>query len=219
RTSRQLLYSRLLNNSSILRELSLNSRSSDLSPRIFYEAIKEYIHRARKLSGMNHFIVAAIADSTQNEFIFSLLGAEKGHFSSAYWDSVYITMDEFDEFFTNADQSPKVAKLRELLQYRSDNQAATCQNLGVKLKVKPGMKAFLRTVEFPERIENSTIRGSVSYAFTVRPNGEMVSYTLLSNRTSLGIEDALEAAFDELSFNPVPVKNQITCQVDFKINM
>jgi hypothetical protein len=55
----------------------------------------------------------------------------------------------------------------------------------------------------------------------VNSDGTVVSYQLESNRTSLGIEDAFEQAFDEkLKFMPLEgdnVPSKIRCTVRFPI--
>jgi hypothetical protein len=75
-------------------------------------------------------------------------------------------------------------------------------------------------VKYPQELENISLSGSLSYSFIVTAEGEIISYELLSNRTSLGIEEAFEAAFDELSFEPLTLENspdRIHCEIEFPI--
>jgi hypothetical protein len=55
----------------------------------------------------------------------------------------------------------------------------------------------------------------------VTKKGKVVSYELISQNTSLGIEEAFEEAFEEhLQFAPLKAENipeEVTCQVAFPI--
>ncbi|HET6528506.1 MAG TPA: TonB family protein, partial [Balneolaceae bacterium] len=145
---------------------------------------------------------------------------EQPHFANVYWDSARIVIDEFSTMFINAPQYPKIAKLKKIVGLSPSYQIPTCESLGLKLKVESGMDEFLSKVEYPPGLKNKSLSGSISYSFVVNANGKIESFQLASRRTSLGIEEAFEAVFDQLQFRPLAVENppaKIRCEVEFPI--
>jgi len=212
-----------------LRKLALNNRSSDLAPYIFYQSIEAYIERAKNDT--------AFVDSSQNRSLMDSLSHKSGidsvktsailerqlEFSGASWDSVRFAIQQFDTTFPNAQQQQRVDKLKKLLeeQKMESQESSTCKRLGISLSVDPSMKSFLSQVSYPKKLEGTSLSGKVIYSFAVTKEGEVKSYELISEKTSLGIEEAFEEAFDEhLQFAPLEVEqapDEITCRVSFPI--
>jgi len=205
-----------------LRQLALANRSSDLSSHIHYQAILAYIQRAK--SEDSSFAVTADTLKGTAAVADSLLGLSGPAYSGAPWDSVRTVLQEFDTTFTNAKQQKKVAALREILKQpekETSSSLTTCKDLGISLSVEPGMDQFLSTVTYPDKLKGTSISGQVEYAFTLKADGSIESYELVSQRTSLGIEDAFEKAFEQsLKFNPLQGDNlpeKVKCEVSFPI--
>jgi tetratricopeptide (TPR) repeat protein len=200
-----------------LRRLALDNPNAELSPYIYYQAIEWYISRAKSEE--------QIADSLQKNVSESSTDSLSTGFEHVSWDSVRFVLQEFDTTYTNAPQKERVSKLLEALGQNKSAQTEglpTCHDLGTSLTVMPGMKEFLSSVSWPDEIENQSLTGRVVYSFVVNSDGSWQSYQLVTSRTSLGIEDALESAFGQyLHFAPLQGKdlpNKIRCRVEFQIN-
>jgi len=209
-----------------LRKLALANRSSDLAPTIHYKAIEAYIRQAKAQDST--FEASVTEDSLKSVTVDSLTVDRHPQYRGAYWDSVRAVVHEFDTTFTNAKQRQRVITLREMLKKPAPDSAfisqlTTCKDLGILLSVDPGMDEFLSNVKYPDKLEGMSISGEVVYDFIVTRQGTVESYELTSQRTSLGIEDAFEKAFEEsLKFN-VPRKKEIPdkikCRVSFPIQL
>ncbi|TYP92773.1 Tetratricopeptide repeat-containing protein [Fodinibius salinus] len=199
-----------------LRKLALANRSSALAPHIYYEAIERYIHRAKNeeaLADSTGIFTAVIANSDNSA---------KKSFESSAWDSVRFALGQFDTTFTNASQQKKVAAMRSFLEeQRKAGDITTCKEQGISLTILPDKETFLSTVDYPQKLERKSISGEVVYRFTLSSDGSIESYTLESTRTSLGIEEAFEDAFDEsLRFGSLPdtvTADRIRCTIRFPI--
>lgn len=200
-----------------LRKLALENKSSELAPHIYYQAIENYIRKAKAQTDSGKTSAGSASDSVQT------LPAENTlSFDGARWDSVRSTIQEFESTFPDAEQRTKVAKLRELvMQSKSFTPLPTCEDWGISLEVQPDMNEFLSSVEYPEKLDEMTISGEVRYSFVVTSRGEAESFELMSRKTSLGVEEALEKAFRRtLQFAPVQLENppeKIRCEISFPI--
>lgn len=194
-----------------LRKLALVNKNSELAPYIYFQSVREYINRAKKNEqnspGAVDFLQSDSLDILSfdaNNDLFSD-GAQQ-NYEGTHWDSVRFALRQYDSTFTNTNQQQRV---RELLEYLNANQKRStiksCKEAGTELRIAPSRESFLSSVEYPKKLRGKTLSGSVVYQFTVAKDGTVESYELKSNRTSLGIEDALEEAFDEsLRFHPFP---------------
>jgi len=208
-----------------LRRLALANRSTEMAPYIFYRAIERYIDRAR----YSDSLMTAIAANDTADIAPTILSdttamstIDHQQFNGAHWDSVRMALQQFDTTFTDASQRPRVNELKAFLeQKKPQSSIQTCNELGISLSVDPSMDQFLATISYPDRLKSSSLSGEVVYSFVVNSDGTVVSYQLESNRTSLGIEDAFEQAFDEkLKFMPLEgdnVPSKIRCTVRFPI--
>lgn len=194
-----------------LRKLALENRSSELAPHIYYQSIEAYIQEAKTLDSVS-------TDTMQS------ISKMKGRlsFDGARWDSVRLVVEEFDTTFPEAQQHKRVAKLQELLEKSEPpTKIATCKALGISLAVQPSMDEFLSTIVYPEELKGASISGKIIYSFVVNGAGEIKSYELVSQKTSLGIEEAFEEAFEKsLQFSPLSLEDppaRIKCEVSFPI--
>ena len=211
-----------------LRRLALANRSAEMAPYIHYRAIETYIDQAQYSDLLRSGIPNSRVQDTSvvaPQIVVDSVTANRidnGSFNSALWDSVRMVLQEFDTTFTDAKQRPKVKKLQTFLeQQKKSSSIKTCSQLGISLSIDPGMDGFLASVDYPDNLKNSSLSGELEYSFVVTSNGKLESYQLESNRTSLGIEEAFEKAFDEhLQFKPVEGTNipqKIRCTVHFPI--
>ncbi|PAU93325.1 hypothetical protein CK503_12965 [Aliifodinibius salipaludis] len=212
-----------------LRKLALNNRSSELAPHIFYQSIEAYIKQAKNGSGFvdstyKRSLSDDLSDSARVDSVtISAASEQQLQFSGAAWDSVRFAIHQFDTTFPNAEQQQRVNKLKKVLEeHRSASQEkTTCKDLGISLSVEPGMASFLSQVTYPEKLEGTSLSGKMIYSFTVTKQGEVKSYELISQKTSLGIEEAFEEAFEQhLQFAPLEADeapDEITCRVSFPI--
>jgi hypothetical protein len=239
---RQINSSPEVNKGAKLRSLALANRSSEIAPYIHYQAIESYVGEAKEhqqtpdslqpeaiLRQDSLRTTGISADSTSSDSNSNdstrISIEDRLNFQGVYWDSVRILLQEFDTTFTNSSQHDKVTALREILDQpektAESTEMPTCENLGITLSVQPGMDEFLSTVTYPEKIADQSLSGEVTYSFVVTSDGEFESYELLSNRTSLGIEDSFESAFEEsLKFAPLTAENappKLRCEVTFPI--
>jgi tetratricopeptide (TPR) repeat protein len=212
-----------------LRKLALDNRSSDLAPHIFYQAIEAYIERAKNDSSfinsahsrslLDHSGDTSGIDSVTTTGVLE----QQLQFSGAAWDSVRFAIQQFDTTFPNARQQQRVDKLKELLEKGNTESRGntTCKDLGISLSIEPSMKSFLRQVSYPKKLEGISLSGEVIYSFVVTKEGVVKSYQLISQKTSLGIEEAFEEAFEEhLRFAPLEegqAPDEITCRIAFPI--
>lgn len=211
-----------------LRKLALANRSSELAPHIFYKAIEDYIRQAKAQDALADSLQAEVLQLSGNQAVRTDSAAsdtllqEPWQFRGAYWDSVRAAVQQFDTTFTEAPQHHKVTVLRKMLKQPEPSSAlATCKQLGVTLTVQPSMQQFLDSVNYPDKVKDMALSGEVVYVFMVKSDGTMLSYELQSQRTSLGIEDAFEKAFDRsLKFAPLDGDNlpdKLRCEMAFPI--
>lgn len=207
-----------------LRKLALENRDSQLAPYIHYQAIQHYIEQAKDFDevadSLEPSIYAFKADTASQS-------VSQYSFRGTYWDSVRTVIQEFDTTFTNAsaDQRQRVAALRKALQQREESaqQIPSCEDLNTSLSIEPSMEEFLSGVTYPEKVKDMSISGQVIYSFVVTPAGEIESYELVSQPTSLGIESSFERAFEQsLNFEPLELElddspSAIECEVSFPI--
>lgn len=206
-----------------LRELALANRSSEIAPYIHYQAIESYIEEAKAFDKIADtlapFIFEVIADTSM-----SAESAAEPSYTGAFWDSVRIVVQEFDTTFSDADQHQKVARLGKILKKEeSSPQRPTCEDLNISLSIEGGMNEFLSDVSYPENVKDMSISGQVVYSFVVSPEGEIDSYELVSQRTSLGIEESFERAFEQsLRFEPLEMQDPpqvVECEITFPIKL
>lgn len=215
-----------------LRKLALENRTSNLAPSIHYQAIETYITQAKArqeaADSLEGKVFGFLTDSLRKTVAkpdSTIPQADSLNFSHMYWDSVRIALQEFDTTFTNAKQRAKVERLIQVLgkpKKVSGEQMQTCKDLGTELAVSPSMQGFLSSVTYPERVKSMSLSGEIVYSFVVHPDGSWESYQLVSHKTSLGIEDALEAEFKEhLHFAPLKAKDvptKLRCKISFPIS-
>ncbi|WP_138430379.1 tetratricopeptide repeat protein [Fodinibius saliphilus] len=205
-----------------LRNLALKNRSSEIAPYIYYHAIEEYARRALVEDDLSTVQQHGRNDSTQLGKVESgVRDSMRIRSKSMYWDSVRIAINEFDTVFTNAKQRSKVKRMKSFLRKQESEQKATCEKLGLSLKIDPSMEAFLSKVEYPDELKGGSLSGKLIYSFLVDKKGNFESFKLLSNRTPLGIEEAFETAFDKyLQFKPFEgneIPSHLRCKVSFPI--
>jgi tetratricopeptide (TPR) repeat protein len=222
----QIISSEEPGKASKLRELALENRHSELAPYIHYKSIESFIREAKIRTELPDSINSSTAGEMPHDSMsVDTTGSVSNNrlsFQGARWDSVRLAVEEFDTTFPQAKQHKKVIKIRELLS--KPNRAVnmpTCESLGISLTIKPSMDDFLATVEYPEGLQGTSISGELVYSFVVNEAGDVKSYSLVSPKTSLGIEEALEKAFQQsLYFEPLKLENppeSIKCEVSFPI--
>lgn len=209
-----------------LRKLALDNRDKEAAPYIYYQAIRWYMRQARteediadSLQKQQYdFMPDSVQDSTPRD---SLSGF---YFSSSYWDSVRTALQEFDTTFTNARQRTEVQKFIKILGKPKSNNSEklpSCSDFNTQLRVSPDMESFLSFVAYPTDAQKASLSGQLVYSFIITPDGQWESYKLVSNKTSSGIEDALEKAFkDHLHFKPLEIKKppkKLRCKLSFPI--
>jgi hypothetical protein len=201
--------------------LALANRSSEEAPHIYYEAIKAYIRNAKQKDRVNDTLAISLHPDTSAVDSTAIVKGVKQQFRGAHWDSVRAVIQEFDTTFVNAEQRKKVAMLQDMLKQPDESaQLPTCKELGISLSVVPGMEEFLSSVQYPEKLKGVSLSGQIVYSFTVTASGKIESYKLVSQRTTLGIEEAFERAFEQsLQFAPLKFENppKIQCEVTFPI--
>lgn len=219
----QIISSQTDNKPLQLRQLALTHRSSDIAPHIHYQAIEGYIRQARSSDSLAY---KTVSDTLKKESGDSLADRSIENFklNSANWDSVHMALQEFDTTFANTKQHSKVLQLQQFLEEieeSPDPEIPTCTELGISLLIDPGMDQFLSTVSFSDKLDNSSLSGEVTYSFVVTKKGEVESFRLISNRTSLGIEDAFEEAFENSlrfeAFEDPQIPEKIKCTLSFPI--
>lgn len=211
-----------------LRRLALANRSSELAPYIHYKSIEIYINQAKAFAELEDSVFASpvdtlfpAADSTANVDVS--MRSNPPQFNGAYWDSVRQVVQEFDTTFSSAKQLHRVRKLQEMLGQTDSlsSNLPTCEQFGITLSVKPSMEAFLSTVVYPDKLKDVSLSGEVVYLFEVNGAGKILSYELVSKKTSLGIEKSFERTFDQsLEFEPLKMEDpppKIRCEVTFPI--
>lgn len=225
----QIESSRTENKAAKLRTLALENRSSELASHIHYRAIEMYIEQAKAFENIADSLGWSIQDisvdttgSSEDSSQFSSNFEEQFSFNSAYWDSVRSAVQEFDTTFANTQQHKRVVGLLEVLEQKeSSSEIPTCEGLGISLSLRPGMDEFLSAVTYPEEVKDMSVSGKVVYSFVVTATGEIKSFELVSQPTSLGIEEAFERAFKQsLRFVPLKLEDPppaIRCEVSFPI--
>jgi tetratricopeptide (TPR) repeat protein len=225
----QIESSRAENKAEKLRKLALENRSSELAPHIHYRAIEMYIEQAKAfdiIADSLELPIQGISVDTTGSHENSLQSSsnidQQFSFNSAYWDSVLSAVQEFDTTFPDTQRHKKVVQLLKILeQNESSSQIPTCEDLDISLSVKPSMDEFLSTVTYPDEVRDMSISGQVVYSFVVTPYGDVQSFDLISQRTSLGIEEAFESSFEQsLLFEPLNLEDPpptIRCEVSFPI--
>lgn len=202
-----------------LRTLALEHKRSKEAPGIYYEAIRQYVELAKE---ENPPVFASLPPDSDSTAVSTLQGSYRG----AYWDSVRVLLEEYKSTFSEGRFTPKVNKLNEALSTGnrlSSESVRTCTESGATLRIKSGMDNFLKTVDYPKKVQNMNIAGKIVFEFILEPDGSVLSYRLLSEETTLGIEEAFENAIEEdLEFLPLqpdePVE-KLRCEVTFPVRL
>lgn len=206
-----------------LRSLALANRTSELAPHIHYRAVEKYIRQARTNQQIADMLLANILTSRADSVDIAPKTDLFPMYSGAHWDSVRSILREHNTTFEGSPYRSRVEQLQEEIKAPdvASPRLPTCKEYGIRLTIEPDMQTFLQSVEWPESVNNDTLSGTVVYAFIVNESGEILSYQLESPSTSLGIEEALEAAFDEhLTFAPPDVDKSISklqCRFSFPV--
>ncbi|MCW9705944.1 tetratricopeptide repeat protein [Fodinibius salsisoli] len=216
-----------------LRSLALDNQTSGLAPDIHFKAIEEYVQKAKYYQQLTEILSTETmpTDSTEAEakanihFPLSLL-LEKEPYRSIQWDSVRTVLTEHDSLFSGSAYQSQVAALQQELKISTESgeeEWPTCKEEGITVQVQPNMQRFMEGISWPENVDEASLSGEVVYEFLISPTGAIQSYSLVSPPTTLGIEDALEEAFDgALKFKLSPPDKDITmvrCEVSFPINL
>jgi tetratricopeptide (TPR) repeat protein len=213
-----------------LRSLAKEHQASGLAPDIHYEAVEAYIQKAKGYQQITRMRYRDATDSIR-------LSDEETHllewtfmpadaYSSTHWDNVRTVLAEHDSLFEDSSYQSKVAALQaEVGKESSDTSSAlpTCSDKGISLSIQPDMQSFLGTVNWPDNLKENRLAGEIVYSFVVSEEGAVRSYNLESPSTSLGIEDALEQAFEtSLTFGPLEISDNermLRCRVIFPLTL
>lgn len=212
-----------------LRALALSHLNAQLAPHIHYSAIEQYIRDARTYQAADDLLLGQKAVWQEDSLSFepapgAMLLPPDSTFTATYWDNVRMALEEHDSLFAESPYQSEVAMLRNALQRDAAKPAgiATCADLGIRLQPVPNMETFMQKIEWKRSPSEPSISGEVVYSFVVDRTGRMLSYKLESPRTDLGIEEALEAAFqDSFRFQSLDIRQeleQLRCRVAFPIN-
>lgn len=216
-----------------LRSLALNNRASGLAPDIHFKAIEAYIKKAQAYEQIAETLsVDAIEPDpsakrpSDSQFPVDLLFRE-GRYRSVHWDSVRTVLAEHDRLFADSSSyQSQVASLQQELAISTEavkQERSTCSEEGISIEVQPSMQQFMSTVNWPDDSTISSLSGEVVYEFVINKDGTIQSYSLVSPSTTLGIEEALEDAFEEslrIKLSP-PGKQSImlNCEIAFPIDL
>ncbi|HLR26826.1 MAG TPA: tetratricopeptide repeat protein, partial [Fodinibius sp.] len=188
-----------------LRALALENRGSELASYIHFEAVKAFIRQAKSDS---------MASATIESDNLSHQGQDSSiTFTYAGMQQIRRLLAEHDSLFANSPYRKNVQLLREELGHKTSRASMLprCRDFGVELHIDPSMEAFLQGIEQPRAARGQHISGSIVYDFVVTVDGGIKSYKLVSPRTPLGFEEALEAGFERmLRFKPLEVENKVS---------
>src|SRR5699024_2827079 len=199
-----------------LRALALENRGSELASRIHFEAVKAFIRQTKS---------GSLASATTESDSMSPQGQEQDSsitFTYARMQQIRRLLAEHDSLFAISPYRKNVQLLREELGHKTPraDMLPRCRDFDVELHIDPSMQAFLQEIEQPRAARGQHISGSIVYDFVVTVDGEMKSYKLVSPRTPLGIEEALEAGFERmLRFKPLEVEDKVSrlqCRLAFQ---
>ncbi|SMO80582.1 hypothetical protein SAMN06265218_11432 [Fodinibius sediminis] len=202
-----------------LRLLALDHRSSALAPHIHYRGIRRYIEQARVFQWLDDLLEASLV--TPDADSSGIIPLKELRYTTTRWDSVQAVLSEHTSVFPDSPYYPDIKRLQSEITVPDRLPGPTCDDYGVELKVAQGLDNFLSSVAWPSKVREGTVSGEITYTFVVDKKGRVLSYELTSPRTSLGIEEVLEASFEELRFEAIPVKepvSELRCRFSFPVN-
>lgn len=192
-----------------LTELARSHSNADQAPLAYFKGVERYAEAARQ---KNAGPVAG--DSLRGDSLLHRVGTT---YRTAAWDSVRLHLDRFLELFPGSELRSRAASMRTSLDEGEGAPVYRCSELNISLTVRGGLDDFMEAVDFPNRVLKMELEGEIRYRFRLNREGEVTEYRLLSPRTGLGIEEALEEAFDEyLRFHPVRVDGEaVSAECEF----
>lgn len=166
-------------------------------------------------------------------------------FEGAYWDSSRSLLSSVMEISPNSAVASSASKLldsitppeattdstRSVENSSTNNESASkeilnssapilCEEAGLIADVQGGLDGFMSRVAFPDWTQNLSMRGEVTYIFTVNQEGQITEFTQISGMDRSGIPQSIEERLvEEFQFLPIDSDGNITCRYIFPINL
>ncbi|HYW35491.1 MAG TPA: tetratricopeptide repeat protein [Balneolaceae bacterium] len=197
-----------------LHSLALNHMQSPEAPLIYYQAIRHYI-RFAELSDS----VRAIPDTLMTVAPDSVTASYTGQ----YWDRVRKMIQKFKKSFPDDAHRHQVNLWLSILEDSTSKKSIpTCKTLGVRPRIIPGKKHFVRSIKLPEKVKHLNMSGNIRFQLTIKKDGSVGAYKLLSPPTHTGLEQAYEKAIrNSLHFKPIQQHGKavkVSCKVTFPVH-
>lgn len=200
------------------RELADLARSRPDDPRApawYFRAIESYIEMAREGE--------PAAPDTLAVDTAEVPGIPAYRYRGAAWDTVRTHLRRYGDLFPGSGLSERAGALLDVLQQTRDEQRYRCAEADAPLTIRGGLEAFMAEVRFPDSVRGMSLEGEITYHFMVDREGRVEKYRLVSPETGLGLEGALEEAFEEhLRFNPFEVEGRpvpVDCRFTFPVDL
>lgn len=158
-------------------------------------------------------------------------------YEGALWDSARTMLVNIEETYPSSRLIPKVRILRQMLQRpdekpneaeiiegrsvaKPESPVTACNEMDPPVEMKGSMDSFIANISYPDWTRDITMRGEVTYLFTILPDGTVEDYRQESQLDRNGIPQAYEYSIDNyLVFEATQREGKIKCTLDFPINL
>lgn len=160
-------------------------------------------------------------------------------FQGTYWDSTRSVLNYIESYYASSKVMPRVQILKQTIEKPStpveeeqpdeaaedpedtgDAEVMQCSDLGIRVNIDGGKDAFMDSVSFPSWTQEISMRGELTYLFTVEPDGSVSGYEQVSRMDRSGIPQAVENAIERLlQFNATGSDTPVECTETFPIDL
>jgi len=175
-----------------------------------------------------------ISDSTFNETDF----LTDFPFEGVYWDSTRSVLNHIETYYASSRVMPGVRMLKQSIErpkaekpeepdvpeesgmIEEDDDIQSCEDMNILPDIDGGIDGFISSITFPAWTNDITMRGEVTYLFTVDPDGGITDYEQVSSMDRSGIPQSIENAIDRLlRFTSTGTGEPVQCTLTFPIDL
>lgn len=175
-----------------------------------------------------------ISDSTFSEQDF----LSEFPFEGTYWDSTRSVLQHIETYYASSRVMPRVRMLRQTIekpepgepdepeapedssQELAEEPIKPCEEMNILVDFDGGKDAFLSAITFPAWTNDISMRGEITYLFTIEPDGTITEYEQVSQMDRSGIPQSIENGIDRLlQFSSTGQDEPVQCTLTFPIDL
>lgn len=159
-------------------------------------------------------------------------------FEGTYWDSTRSVLQHIETYYASSRVMPRVRMLKETIEKPDggeseesqtpengsekipEEQITTCEEMDIMIDLDGGRDAFIDAITFPAWTNEISMKGEITYLFTIEPDGSVTDYEQVSRMDRSGIPQSIENAIDRLlQFTSTEESAPVQCTLTFAIDL